>query len=116
MAKIIYPLVVQAATALQSFRFLLQFFFLPLLLCCILMKCRQPVFIPKKKSQNKFYDFIFFTDDDAENIFLRYLEQTKLPQKQNTDDRLKTLLLRTLIGKVNAHQSEEELDKPKTRF
>lgn len=55
-------------------------------------------------------------DDDAENIFLRYLEQTKLPQKQNTDDRLKTLLLRTLIGKVNAHQSEEELDKPKTRF
>lgn len=55
-------------------------------------------------------------DDDAENIFLRYLEQTKLPQKQNTDDRLKTLLLRTLIGKVNAHQSEEEVDKPKTRF
>lgn len=76
----------------------------------------SPTSFYSRKNQDKFLKFISFTDDDAENIFLRYLEQTKLPQKQNTDDRLKTLLLRTLIGKVNAHQSEEEVDKPKTRF
>jgi hypothetical protein len=57
-----------------------------------------------------------FSGDERENIFLRYLEQSQIPSKQNAENILNMLLLKKLVGRIKYPTLEEKTDNKQMYF